>query len=79
MAGRGQPDPRLRSARLILEGEVADPANPPSGCYFHPRCRYAQERCAREEPALREAVPGRYVACHYAEELSLRGVTAPAR
>ena len=45
-----KPDPRLRSQRIILEGEVADPANPPSGCYFHPRCKYATDICTSEEP-----------------------------
>jgi peptide/nickel transport system ATP-binding protein len=75
MSALPKPDPRLRSERIILEGEVADPANPPSGCYFHPRCLYAQQECREVEPELREVQPDRYVACHYAEELSLRGVT----
>ena len=57
-----------------LEGDVADPANPPSGCYFHPRCRYTQDRCKTETPVLREIAPGHSVACHFAEELSLQGV-----
>ena len=70
------PDPRLRRERIILEGEVADPSNPPSGCYFHPRCRYARERCSIERPELREVEPDRFVACHFAEELSLHGVVA---
>ncbi len=69
------PDPRLRRERIILEGEVADPSNPPSGCYFHPRCRYAKDRCKTEHPEMREVEPDRFVACHLAEELSLRGVT----
>lgn len=70
------PDPRLRNRRqrIKLEGEVADPVNPPSGCYFHPRCRYAQERCKVEAPPLREVVPGRLAACHFAEDLQLMGV-----
>jgi peptide/nickel transport system ATP-binding protein len=72
------PDPRLRGKkeRIVLQGEVADPSNPPSGCYFHPRCPYAQARCQTEEPALRQVTPGRYAACHFAEELTLRGVVA---
>jgi peptide/nickel transport system ATP-binding protein len=74
-----KPDPRLRSKRLLLEGDVPDPANPPSGCYFHPRCRYAQERCKVELPALREVSPNHSVACHFAEELSLRGVVLANR
>jgi peptide/nickel transport system ATP-binding protein len=66
-----KPNPRARRAELILEGEVADPANPPPGCCFHPRCRYVQDICSIEEPALREIEPGRCVACHFAEELEL--------
>ena len=69
-----KPDPRLRSQRIILEGDVADPAHPPSGCYFHPRCRYAVDRCKSEAPALRESQPGHWVSCHRAEELTLVGV-----
>jgi peptide/nickel transport system ATP-binding protein len=69
-----KPDPRLRSKRIILEGDVADPANPPSGCYFHPRCRYAAERCRSETPDLREIAPDHSVACHFSEELTLQGI-----
>jgi peptide/nickel transport system ATP-binding protein len=70
------PDPRLRNRRQRIkpQGEVADPVNPPSGCYFHPRCRFAQERCSQEAPPLREVEPGRFAACHFAEELMLMGV-----
>ena len=74
-----RPDPRLRAERTVLEGEVANPANPPSGCYFHPRCRYAVERCKVEEPALRALRPEHYVKCHRAEELTLRGVETLSR
>jgi peptide/nickel transport system ATP-binding protein len=77
LANVPKPDPRLRSKRIVLQGEVADPSNPPSGCYFHPRCRYAKERCKIETPALREVHPNHFAACHFAEELSLRGVAAP--
>jgi peptide/nickel transport system ATP-binding protein len=73
-----KPDPRLRSKRIVLEGDVADPANPPSGCYFHPRCAYAEERCKIERPPLREIVPGQFAACHFANELQLRGVSSTA-
>lgn len=69
-----KPDPRLRIQRIILEGDVADPAHPPSGCYFHPRCRYAEERCKIEAPQLREHKPGHWVSCHRADELTLIGV-----
>jgi len=69
-----KPDPRMRKRRIVLPGEVADPSNPPPGCYFHPRCRYARPICREEEPALREIEPGHFVSCHRAEELSLAGV-----
>ncbi len=63
-----------RSKRIILPGEVANPANPPTGCYFHPRCLYAQDVCRKEEPAWREVAPGHFTACHFGSELQLRGV-----
>ncbi len=72
-----KPDPRLRTEPIVLPGEVADPSNPPSGCYFHPRCQYRVDRCATEEPALREIAPEHFVSCHRAEELRLTGVIAP--
>jgi peptide/nickel transport system ATP-binding protein len=68
------PDPRRRSNRIVLEGDVADPAHPPSGCYFHPRCRYAKERCKTEAPPLRQVAPNHIAACHFAEELQLTGI-----
>jgi peptide/nickel transport system ATP-binding protein len=69
-----EPDPRIRSRRIVLEGEVANPASPPSGCYFHPRCAYAIERCRIEPPAWREIAPAHFVACHRAQDLQLAGV-----
>ncbi len=69
-----EPDPRIRSKRIVLEGEVANPAAPPSGCYFHPRCAYAIDRCRTEAPAWREVSPAHFVACHRAQELQLAGV-----
>ena len=74
MSAVPKPDPRQRAEPLILEGEVADPANPPSGCYFHPRCRYAVERCQEETPTLGPIESGHWVACHRAAELDLQGV-----
>ena len=77
-----QPDPLIREhkQRIVLEGEVPDPAHPPSGCYFHPRCRYSDgSSCVHEEPALRETTTGHFVACHHAEKLSLRGVVGPGK
>ena len=75
MSAVPRPDPRATKQRIVLEGEVADPSNPPSGCYFHPRCRYAKDICSRETPHLREIEPAHYVSCHRAEELSLTGVS----
>lgn len=72
------PDPRRRSEMLRLEGEVANPANPPSGCYFHPRCPFAEERCKLETPPLRELRHNHWVACHRAEELELPGISRKA-
>jgi peptide/nickel transport system ATP-binding protein len=74
MSAVPKPDPRLRSQRIILQGEVADPANPPPGCYFHPRCRYAIDICRRETPVQEEISPKHFVACHRAKEITLRGV-----
>ena len=68
------PDPRRRSDRIVLEGDVANPANPPKGCYFHPRCRFAKDRCKTETPELRRISENHIAACHFAEELDLRGI-----
>jgi oligopeptide/dipeptide ABC transporter ATP-binding protein len=72
------PDPRQRARRIVLEGEVADPSNPPSGCHFHPRCRYATERCRTETPQLEATAAGHEVRCLRAHELSLGGVAQAA-
>ena len=70
------PDPRMRrkERRIRLPGEVADPANPPAGCPFHPRCRFADDQCRGEKPKLRDVGGGHLVACIHAEKLSLGGV-----
>lgn len=67
-------DPDIRLNRIQLTGEVPSPANPPSGCIFHPRCRYAQEICSQTEPPLIEVEPNHYASCHFAKELKLQGV-----
>jgi peptide/nickel transport system ATP-binding protein len=67
------PDPRAPRADVALAGEVADPAHPPSGCSFHPRCPFVTETCRRDPPALREVDAGHLVRCHRAEELALPG------
>jgi peptide/nickel transport system ATP-binding protein len=67
-------DPRVKSSNVELPGEVASPANPPSGCYFHPRCAYCIDRCKTEAPVYRELTPGHFAACHRADELDLRGM-----
>ncbi|HXA70070.1 MAG TPA: oligopeptide/dipeptide ABC transporter ATP-binding protein [Stellaceae bacterium] len=65
----------MRRTRLIIEGDVPSPINPPPGCRFHTRCPFAIARCREEEPALREVIPGRMVACHLREG----GRTEPLR
>ena len=68
------PAPELATRGAPLEGEVADPANPPTGCYFHPRCPFAQDVCRTTEPPLGEVSPGHLASCHFAAELDLPGV-----
>mgnify|MGYP002682240198 CR=1 FL=1 len=70
-----KPDPRVRTRPEKLPGDVPSPANPPSGCYFHPRCRYAQEICSAERPPLKDIGGDHWVACHLAEELALKGAS----
>jgi oligopeptide/dipeptide ABC transporter ATP-binding protein len=70
-------DPDMPTNRIQLQGEVPSPANPPSGCIFHPRCRYAEAVCSQKEPALVEVEPGHFASCHFAKELHLKGIGAP--
>lgn len=66
-------DPTVQIERIALKGEIPNPANTPSGCFFHTRCRYCTEKCRECTPEYRELKPSHYVACHRAEELGLRG------
>jgi oligopeptide transport system ATP-binding protein len=69
MAAIPKTDPNLRTKRVMLQGDVPNPFNPPTGCRFHTRCPHAQARCSAEEPVLREAASGHRVACHFFETL----------
>ena len=66
-------DPTQQMERIPLEGEIPNPANPPTGCYFHTRCRYCTQQCKAAAPEYKEMEPGHFVACHRAEELKLKG------
>ena len=66
-------DPKYRQERIPLKGEIPNPANPPSGCYFHTRCQYCTEKCAQDTPKYIEVEPGHFVACSRCDELNLRG------
>ncbi len=68
-----KPDPLMRDRPLKLPGDVPSPANPPCGCYFHPRCRYAVEICQQERPLLRDVGGDHWVACHLTDQLALQG------
>jgi peptide/nickel transport system ATP-binding protein len=67
-------DPRVRSKMIPLEGDVPSPADPPSGCYFHPRCPHVVEICSTQTPILEEISPNHHVSCHRAHELELAGI-----
>ncbi len=69
-------EPDYNVERILLEGDVPSPVNPPSGCYFHPRCHYAQEICKNEEPIYRDLGDEHFVKCHFAETLKLRPVVS---
>ena len=69
-----KPDPRAKTERIILQREVADAANPPPGCAFHPRCAHATDLCRQQRPALVDLGNGHQVRCHHAHVLDLKGV-----
>ena len=66
--------PKARNARLVIEGDVPSPINPPPGCHFHTRCPYAEARCRVEAPPLQEIAPGHVVACHLRQPAPLAQV-----
>jgi oligopeptide/dipeptide ABC transporter ATP-binding protein len=66
------PDPNKKRARIIIPGDVPSPINPPTGCHFHPRCRYAKDLCASESPESVDLGDRHFVSCHFAERLNLR-------
>ena len=68
------PDPRYKSEQILLEGDVPSPLNPPSGCYFHPRCNYSKDICKNSEPEYRNIGEEHYAACHFADSLNLRSI-----
>jgi len=67
-------DPDHKSERIVLEGDVPSPADPPPGCKFHPRCRFAKDICSQEHPEWREISSDHWVACHLTDELQLAGI-----
>lgn len=69
------PNIQKRRSRIALTGDVPDPSLPPSGCHFHPRCRYATTLCRESTPTLKEYPSGVKVACHYSDTLSLKGIS----
>ncbi|MDI7246629.1 MAG: dipeptide ABC transporter ATP-binding protein [Bacillota bacterium] len=69
------PDPTKKKQRIILEGDVPSPINPPSGCRFHTRCRYAQDICSEEDPAFIDIGDDHFVACHFRKSLGNRKAT----
>jgi peptide/nickel transport system ATP-binding protein len=78
MSAVPKPNPKIKTQRILSPGEVADPANPPSGCYFHPRCSYVKDICRTTAPQLQEIKPDHFVACHRAGELALQSIPTQA-
>jgi len=63
------PDPTVKQKRIVLKGEMPSPVNPPSGCYFHPRCSYAEPMCRQKTPELVDFGEGHLVACHLRQKI----------
>ena len=74
LAAVPEADPRMRGRLRVPEGEVPSPANPPTGCHFHPRCPHTVDTCRTQVPSLQRCGRGRQVACHRADELELEGI-----
>jgi len=75
MSSIPEADPKVKMKPIQLSGEIPSPIDPPSGCAFHPRCRYSQMICAESKPEWRELTPGHFVSCHFADSLHLQGFT----
>ncbi len=74
-----EPDPGVKKqGRIILTGDVPSPVNPPSGCRFHTRCPYIEDRCVSENPEMRQVAPGHFSACHFSEDIFKGGKKAAA-
>ncbi|UCH26849.1 MAG: ATP-binding cassette domain-containing protein [Trueperaceae bacterium] len=72
-------DPDLKLEPANLKGEIPNPADPPTGCRFHTRCPYAEAKCRSEVPAWRQLAEDHHVACHFSEELGLKGMEVPTQ
>jgi peptide/nickel transport system ATP-binding protein len=71
-------DPARRRRRRVLTGDVPSPINPPSGCRFHTRCPYVEDRCKVEEPPLQQVAQGQWVACHLRQPMKIVAAEASA-
>ena len=71
-------DPTRERSRIVLEGDVPTPINPPSGCHFHPRCRFAEEICSKANPGITDAGDGHTFRCHVAAREFPESATQPS-
>ena len=79
MSAIPEADPSIKMKPIQLTGEIPSPIDPPSGCSFHPRCRYAQDICSQTKPEWVEQRPGHFVACHFADTLELKGFVGASK